>query len=165
MDDVEKLRRKAVGARIKSLMDEKGISVKEIADALNITSGAVSQWRVGGSRISDDNLSKLAGYLGTTPEYILGGHGDDGGESLYPLSTLEKAIINACRENLPADNYTAAEKRLVDAARQCKSLSTAQLVEVVGWLSNASAKDLLTALSAFQNAAEQQQAVLLLEDN
>jgi hypothetical protein len=100
--------------------------------------------------MSQDSLEQVAAYLGTSASYLSTGYADEGVD-LYPLSVLETSLIRALRENYPQDTYTQEEKALIDAARDCHSLSTAQLVQIVHWLSNADLKDLTDALSAIKS--------------
>ena len=151
-DNLSALRRKAAGARLKALMDEKGVSVKELSEALSVTPGAVSQWRQGLSRISQDNLERVAAYLDTTTSYLSTGYADDGGTDLFPLSALEMTLVRSIRENMPSDSYTREEKQLINAVRASSALTTAQFIEIVEWLSNADLNDLLAALSAIKSS-------------
>lgn len=48
------------------LRERKGLSQKELADILNITQGAVSQWELGLSRPTSKILPELAKALGCT---------------------------------------------------------------------------------------------------
>lgn len=165
IDTTEQLRRKAFGVRLKALMDEQGVSVKQLAEVLGVSSGAVSQFRCGYSRPSSDNLMAIAAYLNTSPSYLSYGYADDGGTGLFPLSAMEMAIVRSVRENMPVDSYTAEEKQLINAVRGCHSLTTGQIIEIVGWLSNASASGLVAALGAFKSVADVETETLYLETN
>jgi len=152
-DNLSQLRRKAAAARLKAVMDDQGVSVKELADALSVTPGAVSQWRTGTSRLSSENLERVAAYLNTSVQYLSTGYADDGGSELYPLSALETTLVRAVRENLPTDSYTPEEKQLINAVRASQTMTTDQFIEIVEWLSNADLNELLAALSAIKASA------------
>ena len=157
---LDQLRRKAVAQRLVNTMKSRGCTTKELAEAIGVSPGAVSQWRTGTSRMSQDSLDKVAAYLNVSVNYLATGSVEDDSE-LFPLSPMEMSIIRACRENFPQDTYTSDEKALISAVRDCHTLTTPQITEIVNWLSSASASDLVTALSAFKAASEP--ATLVLE--
>ncbi|RRU17848.1 helix-turn-helix transcriptional regulator [Stenotrophomonas sp. 278] len=67
--------------RIKSLLDEKGLSQTDLARACGRSQPSMSQWfsdtasKPATKMIMGDNLLAAARFLGTTPEYILTGEG------------------------------------------------------------------------------------------
>ncbi|MGD1336081.1 XRE family transcriptional regulator [Vibrio harveyi] len=54
----------------------KGLTQKDVADALGITKVAVSRWELGYNIASGDKLTALAEFLDTTSEYLLDGDND-----------------------------------------------------------------------------------------
>ncbi|MGE8247305.1 MAG: helix-turn-helix domain-containing protein [Stenotrophomonas maltophilia] len=70
--------------RIKSLLDEKGLSQTDLARACGRSQPSLSQWfsdtasKPATKMIMGDNLLAAARFLGTTPEYILTGSASPG---------------------------------------------------------------------------------------
>lgn len=61
------------GNFIYSLRMEKGLTQLEIANALDVTTAAVSKWETGASKPRVDLLFRLAELLGVTPEELMAG--------------------------------------------------------------------------------------------
>ena len=61
--------------RIFSLLDEKGISQKEFAQILGISSQTITDWKKGKSRSFSNKFPIIAQKLGTTTEWLLEGTG------------------------------------------------------------------------------------------
>lgn len=73
MFEYENLNVDEIGARIRKLMDDKGISGKEIAEALMVSPQAVSKWMYGKSLPDIEHLYNLAGYFGVSVDYLISG--------------------------------------------------------------------------------------------
>lgn len=58
---------------IKEAREKSGMSQQTLADALNITQGAISQWEKGDSTPRADKLVQLAQILGCTVDELLRG--------------------------------------------------------------------------------------------
>ena len=58
--------------RIKELRVDKDLSQKELADILNVTRSAYSNYENGIRDIPVDILSRLADFYGTSVDYIIG---------------------------------------------------------------------------------------------
>ena len=63
---------KELGARIKELRTERGLSQKQLADKIGVAANTVSQYESGQSKTSIDILANLAVELDTTTDYLLG---------------------------------------------------------------------------------------------
>lgn len=61
-----------IGCVIKSLREEKGYSQKELAKALNITSGCLSKYETGKNLIPIDIVVRVADVLDVSVDYITG---------------------------------------------------------------------------------------------
>ncbi len=85
--------------RIKELREKNGILQKELADMMGVNYVSVSKWENGKASPSEENLQKLAEYLGCEPEEILSGLDN----KKEPQNSME---------------LTAAEKRLIDVIRE-----------------------------------------------
>ena len=66
--DVERLEDQ--GARIKQLRLQATRSQLQVANALHVTPRAYQLWESGRGDIATENLTRLARYLGTTPDFI-----------------------------------------------------------------------------------------------
>ncbi len=58
--------------RIIGLLNERGITQKELASAIGISTGNVSDWKIGRAKPSVDVLVKIADYFGVTVDYLVG---------------------------------------------------------------------------------------------
>lgn len=58
--------------RIKELREKKGITQKELANALNVTQTAITYWETGKREPSAEIIEKIADYFNVTPAYIMG---------------------------------------------------------------------------------------------
>jgi transcriptional regulator with XRE-family HTH domain len=87
------------------LLQEKGVSQKELSVAVGVSEGNVSDWKKGKCIPSADTLSSIADYLGTTVNYLLGK--SDKKNKLtaddidYELITDEERLILLFRELSP----------------------------------------------------------------
>ena len=59
--------------RLRLLMDLRGMSAGQVAEALGISVAPVNRWLKGTAMPSRDNVVALAGVLGVSVEYLLGG--------------------------------------------------------------------------------------------
>jgi len=66
---------------LKELREKRDVSQREIAEALDVTSAAVSAWETGAKKPRFDKLQALADYFGVNPDYLMGGSAFD--ESYY----------------------------------------------------------------------------------
>lgn len=60
------------GARLKEVREAKGITRKQLADAMYISVRLVSYWENGKRECDFDTLVKLSKYLGESVDYLLG---------------------------------------------------------------------------------------------
>jgi len=56
---------------IKAIREKKGILQSQLAEALGLTQGSISQWELGLTSPSADNLKKLSAFLGCTVDELL----------------------------------------------------------------------------------------------
>jgi transcriptional regulator with XRE-family HTH domain len=86
--------------RLKSLMREKGLNQKQLAQKTNLTEAAVSKYLSGGRRPQLAVLVTLAATLGTSTDYLVGVKGAE--------ADRYKILENAIRQN--KGSLTAEEK-------------------------------------------------------
>lgn len=89
--------------RMKELRENKGITQKELADALNVTQTAVTYWETRKREPSIEMIRKIAEYFEVAPSYLMGW------ETLLPISfnpdgTINHSSINA-KELFDEDAY------------------------------------------------------------
>jgi transcriptional regulator with XRE-family HTH domain len=86
--------------RLKSLMREKGLNQKQLAQKTHLTEAAVSKYLSGSRRPQLAVLLTLAAALGTSTDYLVGAKGAEGDRY--------KILENAIRQN--KGSLTAEEK-------------------------------------------------------
>lgn len=59
-------------SRISELLDEQGKSQKDLATAVGVSTGNVSDWKSGRAKPNSDVLVRIAEYLDVTVDYLLG---------------------------------------------------------------------------------------------
>lgn len=63
--------------KLREIREAKGMTQRQLAEALDITHGAVAKWELGYTDISMANLVALADVLGCTTDAILGRNGPE----------------------------------------------------------------------------------------
>ena len=58
--------------RIRELREERGLTQKELAEAIGVDRTAIAKYESGASGAKSEMLEKLANYFGVTTDYILG---------------------------------------------------------------------------------------------
>ena len=58
--------------KLKELRKEKGLTQKQVAQAIRITSSAYANYEQGTREPSIDIIIKICKFFGTTPNYLLG---------------------------------------------------------------------------------------------
>ena len=69
---------------IKKLREKKGMTQKELANALNVTQTAITYWETGKREPNAEIIEKIANFFGVTPAYIMGWENTD--EKKYYLN-------------------------------------------------------------------------------
>jgi transcriptional regulator with XRE-family HTH domain len=83
----------SIGKKIRELRDSKGLSQVDLASAIGVSKGAISQWETGlVKNITGKTLLKLAKALGTTPDVLL-----QIGELPVSLPSHEENVLNLYR--------------------------------------------------------------------
>ena len=97
---------KAVGERIRSLRDSKGITQEYLAEKFGSKIETIRNYETGKSEIPSDRLALLAKILDTTSDYILYGDQKQNDmeqlrEQINCLEASIKSLEKLIRENLP----------------------------------------------------------------
>ncbi len=90
-----------VGARIRQVRREKGLTQGDLAEAVGVSRSAVAQWETGRAGQLSANLSRIAGVLEVGVEFLL--HGEDKLASGGAGSSDEWALLRLYRECPPED--------------------------------------------------------------
>lgn len=101
--------------RLKNRLKEKGLSQRELARRLGVSSPAVVAWTKGKSKtIQHDNLLGIARILGCTPEYLI--YGDE-----RPIRADEKIEVRYGRFVLALDRPQFIEEKKLDISFYSKN--------------------------------------------
>lgn len=69
--------RRAVGHRIRTLRERRGLTREELAARVGVHTGSIARWETGGSVPHAYTLERIAEACGGSAEYIRTGRGDD----------------------------------------------------------------------------------------
>ena len=58
--------------RILELLHERGITQKQLAEAIKVSTGNISDWKAGKAKPSIEVLSRIAEYFGVSIDYLVG---------------------------------------------------------------------------------------------
>ena len=79
--------------RLRQLRKEKGLSQKELAEALNVANTTVSIWERGLRKPETDTLEKVRNFFGVSLAYLLGENtGERAGESSVTFAQRLKEL-------------------------------------------------------------------------
>ena len=93
--------------RIKTLRQEKGLTLEQVADIVGVGKSTVRKWETGMiANMRRDKIADLAKALGTTPAYLMGWKEEDTKKEESPsepqLTEGEKVLIDLFRR-VPED--------------------------------------------------------------
>lgn len=107
----------AIPPRLREMMSASKTVQHELADAIGVTRTVVANWLNNRSRLSVENLSKIARYFGVTTDYLLG---------LTDVKRPEDADLRAVCE------YTGLSCEAVEVIVNCyKEQHSAELSEAI----------------------------------
>lgn len=103
--------------RIKSLRQERGLTLEQVAAVVGVGKSTVRKWETGMiANMRRDKIADLAKALGTTPAYLMGWEEDEPEKNDSPdelqLTEGEKALIKLLRRVPAADQPIVIEKIL-----------------------------------------------------
>lgn len=78
--------------RLKQLREEAGLSMKQVADAIEVSDAAVCKWENGNAEPKVTYIIKLSEFFDCTADYLIGKNNDFG------VAEKEKSIILTQRE-------------------------------------------------------------------
>ncbi|MBO2582513.1 helix-turn-helix domain-containing protein [Shewanella algae] len=74
---IANMEKETVGARIKRIRKQLKLTQKQVAQAVGVSAGAVTQWELDMTQPRGLNLTALAEFLRTSPSEIIGGENQD----------------------------------------------------------------------------------------
>jgi transcriptional regulator with XRE-family HTH domain len=102
-----------IGDTIRALMRCRGVRNKDVGDAINISGNAVSQILSGKSCMQYAKLKKLAAFLDTTPNHILGVTKPNTERELF-RGTLEGALVAFGHSEFEAQEIATIAVAVID---------------------------------------------------
>lgn len=98
--------------RIKTLRQEKGLTLEQVAEVVGVGRSTVRKWETGMiANMRRDKIAALAKALGTTPAYLMGWQEVDAKKELSPsepeLTEGEKLMLKLFRQ-IPEDRQPEA---------------------------------------------------------
>lgn len=98
--------------RIKTLRQEKGLTLEQVADIVGVGKSTVRKWETGMiANMRRDKIADLAKALGTTPAYLMGWEEEDSVKESSPsepeLTEGEKLMLELFRM-IPVDRQPEA---------------------------------------------------------
>ena len=95
--------------RMKELRQKKGISMEELATALNVSKSRVNMWENNGSVPRSDVLVKIAEYYNVPTDYLLGNNNTSESPTDAKLNALQRNLGKLNEEELKkAENVLKA---------------------------------------------------------
>lgn len=98
--------------RIKSLRQERGLTLEQVAAVVGVGKSTVRKWETGMiANMRRDKIADLAKALGTTPAYLMGWEEDEPGKNDSPdeLQLTEREIrMLALFRQIPEDRQESA---------------------------------------------------------
>jgi len=101
---------KTAAARIIELASERGVSHAYLAREMNTYRNKISQWRLGNSSPTDEEIEICAGRLGTTVEYLTG---QTDNPDLSSLQSLSAEAVRVARAYDQADETARENVRFI----------------------------------------------------
>ena len=90
-----------IGTRVRAARRERGLTQDELADKVGVSRSAVAQWETGRTGQVTGNLSRIAGILEVSVEYLM--YGDDKRAVAEVRQGDELALLRLYRECEPED--------------------------------------------------------------
>ena len=89
--------------RIKTLRQEKGLTLEQVADVVGVGKSTVRKWETGMiANMRRDKIAKLASALHTTPGYLMGWDEKENSPDELQLNEGEKMLLDLFSK-VPAD--------------------------------------------------------------
>ena len=85
-----------IGIRIRARRRDKGLTQDQLADQIGVSRSAVAQWETGRTGQITGNLSRIAGSLDVSVEYLV--YGDDKRRTAEVQQGDELALLRLYRE-------------------------------------------------------------------
>ena len=103
---------KGMAQKIKTLRQEKGLTLEQVADVVGVGKSTVRKWETGMiANMRRDKIADLAKALGTTPAYLMGWEETENSHSERTLTEGEELMLQLFRK-IPEDKQAAALEML-----------------------------------------------------
>ena len=103
---------KGMAQKIKTLRQEKGLTLEQVADVVGVGKSTVRKWETGMiANMRRDKIADLAKALGTTPAYLMGWDEKESSPSERTLTEGEELMLQLFRQ-IPEDKQAAALEML-----------------------------------------------------
>ena len=92
--------------RIRNLRQQAGLTMRQLADAVNVSEATISRWESGNiSNMRRDKIYDLAKALHTTPAYLMGWEENPQTHKQQPKTSSEKRMVLVARhlDKVPED--------------------------------------------------------------
>tara|TARA_R110000824_G_scaffold375330_1_gene566222 strand:+ start:177 stop:1148 length:972 start_codon:yes stop_codon:yes gene_type:complete len=117
----------AIAQRIKQLLNEKGLSRKEMAADLKVTTETLNSWASRGA-IKRDHLIPFARYVGCTTDHLLTGEGMESSRLAHPKEAIAPGAV---QHHMPVPILETADLMTDDAMDYLPATERATVVERV----------------------------------
>lgn len=99
---------KGMAQKIKTLRQEKGLTLEQVAEVVGVGKSTVRKWETGMiANMRRDKIADLAKALGTTPAYLMGWDEKENSHSEPKLTEGEELMLELFRK-IPEDRQAAA---------------------------------------------------------
>lgn len=106
---------KGMAQKIKTLRQEKGLTLEQVAEVVGVGKSTVRKWETGMiANMRRDKIADLAKALGTTPAYLMGWEeeGENKNTPSEPSLTEGEELMLALFRKIPEDKQAAALEML-----------------------------------------------------
>lgn len=107
--------------RLRELRKKAKMTQEQLAAALSVTNGAISQWEVGRTLINYRHAVKLAELFNCTPEYLLGESNDYSSVELNSKTGFRIPVLGTIRAGIPVAAIEEIEDWEEISAAQAKT--------------------------------------------
>lgn len=117
-----RMNRKALGARVKALREQKGWAQQRLAQALNVSRNTVNRWEMGERTPSLTMIERIAAALGVAVDAVLPDLGADRGQGALPVPARVIRVDPAALGRAPGLKEVLSLAAMVDEGRTLRRL-------------------------------------------
>ncbi len=106
-----------IGQRIKERREQLSLSLQDVADKMDVNRSSIMRWENGEtSRIKLPMLERLAQFLQTTPEYLMGYEQETKANTYSRSIPPESACLLPILKNITSEEITPEDGNIIDYA-------------------------------------------------